>query len=48
MKVYGDLASGNCLKVKYTADFLGIPYDWILPIRFTPTPTRARMGANRI
>ena len=28
MKIYGDLVSGNCLKVKYTADFLGIPYRW--------------------
>jgi glutathione S-transferase len=29
MKVYGDLRSGNCLKVKYTADFLGRPYSWV-------------------
>lgn len=29
MKVYGDTKSGNCLKVKYTADKLGLPYDWI-------------------
>lgn len=29
MKVYGDLISGNCLKVKYVADFLGLNYDWI-------------------
>ncbi len=28
MKIYGDLVSGNCLKVKYTADFLDIPYRW--------------------
>jgi glutathione S-transferase len=28
MKIYGDLKSGNCLKVKYTADYLGIAYDW--------------------
>jgi glutathione S-transferase len=28
MKIYGDLISGNCLKVKYTADFLDIPYSW--------------------
>ncbi len=28
MKIYGDLISGNCLKVKYVADFLGIPYCW--------------------
>lgn len=29
MKIHGDRRSGNCLKVKYTADYLGIPYDWI-------------------
>ena len=29
MKIYGDYGSGNCLKVKYTADHLGLPYEWI-------------------
>ena len=29
MKIYGDLLSGNCLKVKYTADYLGIVYRWV-------------------
>jgi glutathione S-transferase len=29
MKIYGDLGSGNCLKVKYTADRLGQPYTWL-------------------
>ena len=29
MKIYGDLTSGNCLKVKYTADYLGLPYTWV-------------------
>ena len=29
MKIYGDSKSGNCLKVKWTADFLGRPYAWI-------------------
>jgi glutathione S-transferase len=29
MKIYGDLGSGNCLKVKYTADRLGLPYTWL-------------------
>jgi len=26
--VYGDMISGNCLKVKFTADMLAIPYEW--------------------
>jgi glutathione S-transferase len=29
MIIYGDLASGNCPKVKWTADLLGLPYDWV-------------------
>jgi glutathione S-transferase len=29
VKIYGDSKSGNCLKVKWTADFLGRPYEWI-------------------
>jgi glutathione S-transferase len=29
MKVYGDYGSGNCLKVKYTADHLRLPYTWV-------------------
>lgn len=28
-KIYGDSVSGNCLKVKWTADLLGLSYDWI-------------------
>ncbi len=28
MKVYGDRISGNCLKVQYTADYLGLDYQW--------------------
>jgi glutathione S-transferase len=27
--IYGDSISGNCLKVKWTADRLGLAYDWI-------------------
>ena len=27
--IYGDSISGNCLKVKWTADFLGLAYRWI-------------------
>jgi glutathione S-transferase len=26
--IYGDPISGNCLKVKWVADFLGLSYDW--------------------
>ena len=29
LKIYGDGISGNCLKVKWTADLLGLKYDWI-------------------
>jgi glutathione S-transferase len=29
MKIYGDRTSGNCLKIKYTADALGIRYHWV-------------------
>jgi glutathione S-transferase len=28
-RVYGDSVSGNCLKVKWTSDLLGVPYEWI-------------------
>ena len=34
MKIFGDLGSGNCLKVKYTADHLGLPYTWV-PVDIT-------------
>jgi glutathione S-transferase len=29
MQIYGDVISGNCLKVKWTADALGVPYTWV-------------------
>ena len=28
VRIYGDRRSGNCLKVKWTADYLGVDYDW--------------------
>jgi glutathione S-transferase len=28
LHIYGDSRSGNCLKVKWTAEKLGLPYDW--------------------
>ncbi len=39
MKVYGDVISGNCLKVKWTADLLGLPYTWV-PIDVVKGETR--------
>ncbi len=29
MLIFGDLISGNCLKVKWTAEHLGLAFDWI-------------------
>lgn len=29
MRIYGDPISGNCLKVKFTADLLGLNYEWV-------------------
>ena len=29
MRIYGDSISGNCLKVKWTCDHLGLAYEWI-------------------
>ncbi|HVY34765.1 MAG TPA: glutathione S-transferase family protein [Caulobacteraceae bacterium] len=29
LQIYGDSISGNCLKVKWTADYLGLAYRWI-------------------
>jgi glutathione S-transferase len=28
-KVYGDSISGNCLKVKWTLEYLDLPYSWL-------------------
>jgi len=29
MKIFGDSNSGNCLKVKWVCDHLGLAYDWV-------------------
>ena len=29
IKIYGDVRSGNCDKVRFTADYLQLPYEWI-------------------
>jgi glutathione S-transferase len=39
MKIYGDFGSGNCLKVKYTADHLRLPYTWV-PIDIMKAETK--------
>jgi len=39
MKIYGDAISGNCLKVKWTADTVGHPYSWV-PIDIMKGETR--------
>jgi glutathione S-transferase len=39
MKIYGDLNSGNCLKVKYVCDKLQLPYTWI-PVDTLKAETR--------
>jgi glutathione S-transferase len=28
MQIYGDMRSGNCLKIRWTADLLGLAYGW--------------------
>jgi glutathione S-transferase len=35
MKIYGDDRSGNCLKVRWTCDLLGIDYEWIEMLALT-------------
>jgi glutathione S-transferase len=40
MKIYGDYGSGNCLKVKYTADYLRLPYTWV-PIDIMKAETKS-------
>src|SRR5215510_2204739 len=52
MKIYGDFGSGNCLKVKYTADHLRLPYTWV-PIDIMKAETKtpeflARFPMGRI
>lgn len=39
MKIFGDLNSGNCLKVKLVADHLGLAYTWV-PVDITAGGSR--------
>ncbi|HEX8417278.1 MAG TPA: glutathione S-transferase family protein [Methylobacterium sp.] len=40
MQVFGDIASGNCLKVKIVADHLGLSYTWV-PVDIMKGESRA-------
>jgi glutathione S-transferase len=47
LQVYGDLGSGNCLKVKYIADATGTPYTWHdVPARSGGTATPEFLKLN--
>ena len=47
MKIFGDTNSGNCLKVQYTADYLGMAYEWVpTDIVAGETRTPAFLGMN--
>ena len=47
LQIYGDRVSGNCLKVKWTADRLGIPYRWIqTDVRNAETRTPEFLAMN--
>ena len=47
MRIYGDSISGNCLKVKWTADYLGLSYEWIeTDILKSETRTDAFLAMN--
>jgi glutathione S-transferase len=52
MKIYGDIKSGNCLKVKWVCDALAVPYTWIevdTLKRETRTPQFLRLnGAGQV
>jgi glutathione S-transferase len=47
LQVYGDLGSGNCLKVKLIADATGTPYVWHdVPVRSGATSTPEFLALN--
>jgi glutathione S-transferase len=47
MTIYGDSISGNCLKVKFVADRLGLPYDWVeISVLRGETRTPEFLGMN--
>jgi glutathione S-transferase len=47
VRIYGDSISGNCLKVKWTADYLGRLYEWIeTSVLHAETRTPAFLATN--
>jgi glutathione S-transferase len=47
MRVYGDLASGNCYKIKLLASHLALPYEWVhVDILAGATHTREFLTRN--
>jgi len=45
--IYGDRVSGNCLKVKWTAEKLGVPYRWVqTDVRQAATRTPEFLAIN--
>ncbi|MEM9619852.1 MAG: glutathione S-transferase family protein [Pseudomonadota bacterium] len=47
LKLYGDPISGNCLKAKWTADYLGLDYEWApLDIMNGETRTKEFLAVN--
>ena len=47
MKVYGDIKSGNCYKVKLTLDLLELEYEWIhVDILAGETKTKSYLAMN--
>ncbi len=47
MRIYGDSISGNCLKVKWVADYLGHSYEWIeIDILKGESRTQAFLAVN--
>uniref|UniRef100_Q07IZ5 Glutathione S-transferase n=1 Tax=Rhodopseudomonas palustris (strain BisA53) TaxID=316055 RepID=Q07IZ5_RHOP5 len=47
MKIYGDLNSGNCLKVKWVCDALALPYRWVaIDMMKGETRTAEFLGKN--
>ena len=49
LTLYGDTISGNCMKPKWTADYLGIDYDWVeIDLMAGETRTEDFLAANPV